>query len=193
MWGYPLILHALICSFCWFFFSTTVKMGTASSSLLPSPDPSQSSSDFNGVGSVGSLPTRVARNQTNKIFSAVLQLGRTLCQRWKAQWYQSHLHADFFVAAYRFVFPNADLEFSAPFAGEEKRFQKEGMELTTAIQPSRCERGTEEMQIVLHYQHSNASWNPVSSKNVGPFKQILKELKFIALHIFSFCTYFPAH
>lgn len=119
--GATLILQALICSFLWFFFSTTVKMGTVSSSLLPSPNPSHLTSV-----PVGSLPTWVARNQAKKIFSAVLQLWRTLCQRWKAQWYQSHLYADFFVAAYCFVFPNADLEFNAPFAGEEKWFQKEG-------------------------------------------------------------------
>ena len=95
----------------------------------------------------------------------------------------------FFVAVYWFVFPNADLEFSAPFAGEEKWYQKEGMQLTTALQPSHRERGRKEMQIVLQDPHSNASWN--SSKNVGPFKQVLKESKFIALlsifflHLFS--------
>lgn len=183
------ILHASICSLCWFFFSTTLKMGTVSSSLLPSP--SHPKALLTSMP-VGSLPTWVARNQVKEIFSVVLQLWRTIWQRWKAQWYQSHLYADFFVAVYWFVFPNADLEFSAPFAGEEKWYQKEGMQLTTAIQPSHRERGRKEMQIVLQDPHSNASWN--SSKNVGPFKQVLKESKFIALlFFFFFCTYFPAH
>lgn len=86
------ILHTSICSLYWFFFSTTLKMGTVSSSLLPSP--SHPKALLTSMP-VGSLPTWVARNQVKEIFSVVLQLWRTIWQRWKAQWYESHLYADF--------------------------------------------------------------------------------------------------
>ena len=64
------------------------------------------------------------------------------------------------------------------------------MQLTTAIQELYCKKRSEKTHLMLQYYQSNYSQNPSPSKNVCSFQQVLKESKFIALHISLFALIF---